>query len=108
MARNGLTLVGWATTSLFNNSQNTFLESHRTMNWKEIGDVAVGFWPLALTYSLVPLALYFRVGWIGAVVLTIVLCLPRFWWSCVFGLLNWITMVTGIAICLLATMRSLL
>ncbi|KLU06261.1 hypothetical protein RISK_001472 [Rhodopirellula islandica] len=55
------------------------------MERKEILDVAVGFLPLALTCALVPL--HFDVARGGAVVLAVVLCLPRLWWSCVFGLL---------------------
>ncbi|WP_283431284.1 hypothetical protein [Neorhodopirellula lusitana] len=78
------------------------------MEREELLGVAVGFWPLPLTYALVSLTLYFHVAWVGAVVLTIALCLPRLWWSCVFGMPNWMTFVAGIAACAIVTIRGML
>ena len=75
------------------------------MSWNELTDVARGFWPLALTYVTVPLSIYLHIAWIGAILLLFVLLLPRLWWSYIFGLMNWITLVVGILLCSIATIR---
>ena len=78
------------------------------MNRKELLDVARAFWPIGLTYLLVPTSLYFGVPWIGAVVLTVVFLFPQLWWSCVFGLANWMTLGAGAAACWFVIVRDLI
>ncbi|MCC9654622.1 hypothetical protein [Rhodopirellula halodulae] len=78
------------------------------MQRKEMFDVAFAFWPTWLTYALVPLTMYFQVAWFGAIVLAIIFLLPRLWWSCVFGLANWMSLAAGIVACSFIAIRGLL
>ena len=76
------------------------------MSRKEMLDLAGGLWPTWLTYVVVPLSMYFQLAWVGALVLAVVLCCTRYWWNCLLGLLNWLTVVIGFGLCAVTTLRS--
>ena len=73
----------------------------------DIRDVVLVFWPSIVTVLVVPLTVLRGHAWVGVALLTVILFLPRFWWSCLFGLLNWMILVGGVLACLIPYLKML-
>ena len=78
------------------------------MRASDVRDAAQAFWPMLVTFVVVPTAVVTDALWIGPLVLLPILIVPRFWWTCIFGLLNWMTLVAGIAMCAIPLIGRLL
>lgn len=71
------------------------------MELRTVLDALRAFCPVLVTLVVVPAALLSGHAWVGIVVLIVILCLRKMWWTCVFGLVNLIILYAGIAACLM-------
>jgi hypothetical protein len=83
------------------------LQPVRQSRWKAVGVFLSVFWPLMLTPLVMYLALHFRQPWFGMIAFVLIGLLARFWWSCIFGLLNAMAVFGGFLGCTIATIKIL-
>jgi hypothetical protein len=69
------------------------------MTASDVHNACQVFWPMAVTLIVVPVAVVLDSLWLGPLVLLPILFVPRIWWTCIFGLVNWMTLVGGIVAC---------
>jgi hypothetical protein len=77
------------------------------MKATELRDVTKVFWPSFVTPLVVVASILLGIPWLGVIFLAVILFLPRFWWSWVFGVFNWMVLVGGILGCLIPIVRLL-
>jgi hypothetical protein len=75
---------------------------------RSVFDFALTFYPMILSSVAVPLAIAAGMPWIGVVVCLVLLLLMRTWWTCIFGLMNWMCLIVGIVWSLLPYLKWLL
>jgi hypothetical protein len=83
------------------------LHTVRPSRWRAVVDFISAFWPILLMPVVMFLALHFRQPWFGMIAFVIIGCMARFWWSCVFGLLNAMAVFGGFLGCAIATIKIL-
>jgi hypothetical protein len=77
----------------------------RPSPWKGTVDFILVFWPTLLTPVILFLALHYKLPWLGAIVFIAIGLMIRFWWTCVFGLLNAIIVFSGFIGCFIVAMK---
>lgn len=64
-------------------------------------------WPLLSTMIVTPLSMCFRQPWIGIIILMGIALAYKRWWTCVFGLLNFIALAAGVVSCSIFAIKLL-
>ncbi len=64
-------------------------------------------WPLLVAMIVPPLSVFFRQPWIGIIILIGITLAYKRWWTCVFGLLNFIALAVGVVNCFLFAIQLL-
>lgn len=76
--------------------------------WRVVVDFLMVFWPILLMPMIVLTALHFRQPWFGMIAFAGIGLMIRFWWSCIFGLLNASAIIAGFLVCAIATLKVLM
>jgi hypothetical protein len=67
----------------------------------------LAIWPALVAMIVTPLSICFRQPWIGIVILMGLVLAYKRWWTCVFGLLNFMALSVGVLSCSIAAIKLL-
>lgn len=73
--------------------------------WRTILDGLATFWPTLVTPAVLALSVHFRHPWLGVAVFVSIALAHRWWWTCIFGLLNAMALLGGILGCAIVGVR---
>jgi hypothetical protein len=81
------------------------MHKDRPSSWRFLAENVSAFWPLLATPVIMFLAFHFRLPWLGMIAFVVLGLAIRYWWTCVFGLLNAMALLGGFLGCVVATIK---
>lgn len=75
--------------------------------WRSIFEFLATFWPAMVAPIVLILSVRFHHPWLGMAVFVGMAVARRWWWTCVFGLLNALAILGGFIGCAIAAIKIL-
>jgi hypothetical protein len=73
--------------------------------WRKLLDFLATFWPLMATPIVAILSIRLQHPWLGVAVFVGIALARRWWWTCIFGLMNGMAIFAGLIGCAIVGVR---
>ena len=78
------------------------------MDKQTIRDAIQAFYPIAVVVVFTPVLLVEGYAWVGILIAILLFVLVRTWWTCIFGLLNWLFVLAMLIACSIPYLEMIL